>query len=81
METRAKALEFFNKKRILVTGATGVVGFNLVKKLKNYNCEIHVNYLNPLDNNLSALDSTMSHHVFDITDSQEISNLPNFDII
>ena len=81
METQTKASEFFNRKRILVTGATGVVGFNLVKKLKNYNCEIHINYLNPLDNNLSALDSTVSHHVFDITDSQEINNLPNFDII
>ena len=38
---------FLNNKKILITGATGLVGFNLIKKIKNNsNCEIHINYLN-----------------------------------
>jgi len=73
---------YFKGKRILITGASGVVGYNLVKTLKsNVDCDIHVNYLNSLNINFKELDMTITHHVFDITDSNEIEKLPMFDII
>jgi len=70
----------YNKK-ILITGATGIVGFNLCKELKKIPCEIHINYLNDLDNNFKELDHSITHHKFDITNIEKINNLPQFDII
>ena len=73
---------YFKNKKILITGASGVVGYNLVKTLKdNINCDIHVNYLNSLDMNFKELDLSITHHIFDITDSNVISKMPMFDII
>lgn len=75
-----KFKNLYNKK-ILITGATGIVGFNLCKELKKIPCEIHVNYLNDLDNNFKELDQSIVHHQFDITNIEKINNLPQFDII
>jgi UDP-glucuronate decarboxylase len=73
---------YLNNKKILITGATGLVGFNLIKKIKNNcNCDIHINYLNKLNKNFKDLDESLTHHQFDITNSEEIAKLDNFDII
>ena len=34
--------EFYNKKRILITGGTGSLGKAIVKKLKEINCQLIV---------------------------------------
>ena len=70
----------YNKK-ILITGASGIVGFNLCKELKKIPCEIHINYLNDLDINFKELDDSIIHHQFDITNieiiNKESSNIPS----
>lgn len=75
--------KFYNlhNKKILITGATGIIGFNLCKELKKIPCEIHINYLNDLDNNFKELDNSIVHHKFDITNIENIKDLPQFDII
>jgi nucleoside-diphosphate-sugar epimerase len=74
-------LNLFKNKRVLITGASGVIGYNLVKKLKeSENCEIHINYLNEIDANLTELTNCI-HHKFDICDLEKINQLPEFDII
>ena len=76
------SFSFLNNKKILITGATGVVGFNLIRKIKNNsNCEIHINYLSDLNKNFQELDDSLIHYKFDITNSTEISKLDEFDII
>ena len=46
---------FFKNKKILITGATGVIGANLCKKIKEFDCEIHVNFLNEIPNELNDI--------------------------
>lgn len=75
-------LKYFESKRILITGASGVVGYNLCKKLLSIPyCEVHVNYLNPPGPNFKELLRSSDHHIFDITDIKKIESLPSFDII
>jgi nucleoside-diphosphate-sugar epimerase len=75
-------LQYFESKKVLITGASGVVGYNLCKKLLDIPyCEVHVNYLNPPGPNFKNLLKASAHHVFDITDVNKIQNLPEFDII
>lgn len=75
-------LKYFESKKILVTGASGVVGYNLCKKLFDIPyCDVHVNYLNPPGINFKNLLRASNHHVFDITDLEKIHSLPEFDII
>lgn len=75
-------LDFIENKKVLITGASGVIGYNLVKKLKSAkNCEIHINYLNKIDPNLKELNEGVEHHQFDICDIERIKQLPEFDII
>ena len=50
----SKFYNLYNKK-ILITGATGIVGFNLCKELKKIPCEIHINYLNNLDSDYMTM--------------------------
>ncbi len=74
-------LNLFKNKRVLITGASGVIGYNLVKRIKKAeNCEIHINYLNEIDANLIELNDCV-HHKFDICDLEKINQLPEFDII
>ena len=54
MEFKAESKNLFmtdlKNKKILITGASGVIGYNLVKKFKSIgNCEIHVNYLHEIE--------------------------------
>ena len=74
-------LEKFKNKKILITGATGIVGFNLYKKLEKYSENIHVNYLNNLDNKFKHLEKSAAQYQFDITEIERIKKLPQFDII
>ena len=75
-------LKYFEGKKILITGASGVVGYNLCKKLLDIPyCDVHVNYLNPLGINFKDLLRVSNHYIFDITDLDKIKYLPKFDII
>jgi nucleoside-diphosphate-sugar epimerase len=74
-------LSYFHNKRILVTGASGIVGFNLCKKLKGLSEWTYINYLNSLDKSFGDLESHFHHRVFDITNLESIKALPKFDVI
>lgn len=71
------------KSKILITGATGLIGFNLVKYLKNFTeHKIHINYLNNLDSIFKkVINNKIKKHQFDICDIQSISKLPKYDVI
>lgn len=73
---------YFESKKVLVTGASGVLGYNLCKRLFSIPfCDVHVNYLNPPGPNFKDLLKASNHHIFDITDLEKINALPKFDII
>ena len=72
----------FENKKILITGASGVVGYNLCKRLLSIpSCDIHINYQHSLGINFKELSKASHHHIFDITDLDKINSLPEFDII
>lgn len=68
-------------KKILVTGATGIIGYNLAELLLWYGNEVHINYLSDLEPQYHQLDKRFVHHQFDICDLERIACLPDFDII
>ena len=68
--------EFFSKKRVLVTGGTGMIGRQVIKLLKTANCEITCVSLDDLSWNdgvkyLKA-DITSSQRCLEITQDQQI---------
>lgn len=71
------------KSKILITGATGLIGLNLLKYLKaSGEYEIHINYVNKLDPNFKKIiDKNIKKHQFDICDVKSISKLPKYDLI
>ena len=74
--------KFFHSKKILVTGASGIIGLNLCLFLKDSGAEIHVNYLNQLvDPIKELLQYGFTHHCFDICDKECIAKLDEYDII
>ena len=46
--TKIKINNFFDKKKILITGASGFVGQNLIKNLSKYNSNIVALYANEI---------------------------------
>ena len=65
--------KYFESKKVLVTGASGVVGYNLCKKLLSIPFrDVHVNYLNPPGPNFKDLLKASNHHIFDITDRKSV---------
>ena len=44
--TKIKINKFFDKKKILITGASGFIGQNLIKNLSKYNSNIVALYAN-----------------------------------
>lgn len=76
---------FFNNKNILITGASGLIGFNLCKKLAEIGRgNIFINYRKPLDKPfLKGLENRerVRHLVGDVTDALFLDSLPKFDII
>lgn len=72
--------EFLNDKRVLITGASGVIGSNLAKAIRpSSNCEIFLNYLSDISEDFKNSSFVLNH--FDITDLESINNLPMFDVI
>lgn len=77
-------LSFFKNKKILITGASGIIGFNLSKELLKCNSsEIFINYRNKLDEIfLKELDfPNVNHLIGDVSDFNFLSSIPEFDII
>jgi len=72
---------FFNGKKILITGATGVVGANLYLALKNSGAIIHLNHLHDIDERLYTAFDGFTSIKFDICDVKAISKLDEYDII
>jgi len=76
-------LDFLNNKKILITGASGLLGYNLCKKIEHTNSIIDINYLNDLhpvfNNELNKI--RFGHFKFDITNEKCIKKLPKYDII
>ena len=56
-------LSFFNRKKILITGGTGMIGRSVVESLSEVNCEIITVSLDQLD-----IASKNKHIVGDLTD-------------
>lgn len=71
------------KSKILITGATGLIGFNLLNYLENFKkYEIHINYLNKIDPAFKKyINKSIKKHQFDICDTKSIEKLPKYDII
>lgn len=71
-----------SNKRILVTGATGVIGYNLCRWLIGMDNEVHINYLSDISPHMIEL-SDCVHHQFDISDTLKIHYLlpDRFDIV
>lgn len=75
-------INFLNNKKILITGASGVIGYNLCKLLGKTNSTIYINYLNDLENPFKKiLNDRFIHKQFDICDVKKIESLPMFDMI
>jgi nucleoside-diphosphate-sugar epimerase len=71
------------KSNILITGATGLIGLNLIKYISSFNkYDIHINYLNNLDPVFeNYLCENIKHHRFDICDINAMSKLTDYDLI
>ena len=72
---------FLKNKKILITGASGVIGYNLCQKLADI-CllKIHINCLRDINENYFNSDYFIPW-IFDITDKDKTNQLPQFDII
>lgn len=75
--------DFFTNKKILVTGASGVIGLNLCSFLAGCGCkEIHINYVSELDPVLiKILDNRFVHKRFDICDIAQLQKLDTYDVV
>lgn len=71
------------KSKILITGATGLIGFNLLNYLKNLRkYEIHINYFNNIDSVFKKyISKSIKKYQFDICDTKYIKKLPKYDLI
>ena len=58
-----------------------MIGANLCKKIKEFDCEIHVNFLNEIPNELNDIFKNCYKKQFDICDAEEIKKLEKYDII
>lgn len=72
---------FFNGKKILITGATGVIGVNLYLALKDVGAEIHLNHLSDIEPELAEVLSGSNLKKFDICDLDSIKQLEEYDVI
>jgi nucleoside-diphosphate-sugar epimerase len=74
------SFSFLNNKKILITGASGVIGSNLAKSIRlSSNCEIFLNYLSDIAEDFK--NNSFALNRFDITDLDAIEKLPMFDVI
>jgi len=75
-------LQFLENKKVLIVGATGVVGYNLCKTIhENSNCQIHVNFKSQIPKMFELLFSHFIKYQFDLEDYEKIDSLPKFDYI
>lgn len=78
------SLSFLDKKKILITGASGLIGFNLCRELsRNKSARIFVNYRNQLEAPFrkSLTLDRLTHLIGDVNDLSFLSSLPKFDSI
>lgn len=74
--------KFFNGKKILITGATGIIGIQIYKFLKKYKTTIHIHYLNEMDEEILKVFKEVTFKRFDITNLNKLNRLEDdYDII